>query len=83
MSDTTELEFSNDLLRGAAEIAEFLFGDRNLRRKIFHLVATSNLPVFRLGSMICARKSILLKWIKDQEERHSVNERRGHGLART
>lgn len=66
----SELEFSKDLLRGAEAIAEFLYGDRRLRRKIYHLVATSNLPVFKLGSMICARKSAVLKWVKDQEERH-------------
>ena len=54
-------EFAKDLLRGAEEIAQFLYGDRE-RRKIYHLVATSNLPVFKLGSMICARKSVLLKW---------------------
>jgi hypothetical protein len=64
-------EFAKDLLRGAKEIAAFLYGDCDLRRKVFHLVATSNLPVFKLGSMICARKSVLIKWVKDQEERHA------------
>jgi hypothetical protein len=63
-------ELANDLLRGADEIAQHLFGDGLLRRKVYHLVATSNLPVFKLGSMICARKSVLLKWIKDQEDKH-------------
>ncbi len=60
-------EIANDLLRGADEIALYLFGDRRLRRKVYHLAQTSNLPVFRLGSMICARKSVLLKWIEEQE----------------
>jgi len=63
-------ELSKDLLRGAEEIGEYLYGP-NRRRKIYHLVATSNLPVFKLGSMICARKSVLLKWIEDQEGRHA------------
>jgi hypothetical protein len=63
-------EFAKDLLRGAEEIAQFLYGD-NERRKVYHLVATSNLPHFKLGSMICARKSVLIKWVKDQEERHA------------
>jgi hypothetical protein len=66
-----DAEFAQDLLRGAEEIAQFLYGERELRRKVYHLVATSNLPVFKLGSMICARKSVLVKWIKDQEERHA------------
>ncbi len=66
----TETEFSKDLLRGAHAIAEFIYGDKQYRRKVFHLASTSKLPVFKLGSMICARKSVLLKWIEDQEERH-------------
>lgn len=64
-------ELSGDLLRGADEIARFLFGDETRRRKVYHLVATSKLPVFKLGSMICARRSILLKWIEEQERRHA------------
>ena len=49
---------SDDMLRGADEIAEFFYGDKEQRRKVYHLVATSNLPVFKLGSMICARRSV-------------------------
>jgi hypothetical protein len=69
-------QFAQDLLRGAEEIAEFLFGDRKLRRKVYHLAATSNLPVFKLGSMICARRSVLLKWIAEQEARHQDDDRK-------
>jgi hypothetical protein len=72
----TETEFSKDLLRGADAIAEFLYGDKKLRRQVYHLAATSNLPVFKLGSMICARKSVLLKWVRDQEERHAGDQRK-------
>jgi hypothetical protein len=72
MTETSDPDFSKDLLRGAEEIAQFLFGDRQLRRKIYHLVETSNMPTFKLGSLICARKSILLKWVQDQEERRAV-----------
>jgi hypothetical protein len=68
-------EFAQDLLRGADEITEFLFGDRKLRRKVYHLAATSNLPVFKLGAMICARKSVLLKWITEQESRRRDDNR--------
>ena len=71
-----EPEFAKDLLRGAEEIAQFLFGDRELRRKVYHLVATSNLPAFKLGSMICARKSVLLAWIKNQEEHYTGDNRK-------
>jgi hypothetical protein len=71
-----EGEFSQDMLRGAEELAQFLFGDREQRRKVYHLAATSNLPVFKLGSMICARKSVLLRWIEEQEGRHISETRR-------
>jgi hypothetical protein len=71
-----DTEFAKDLLRGAEAIAQFLYGDQELRRKVYHLVATSNLPVFKLGSMICARKSVLLGWIADQEGRHASETRK-------
>jgi len=63
-------ELAHDILRGADAIAQFLYADKTLRRKVYHLAATSNFPVFKLGSMICARKSVVLKWIEDQEENH-------------
>jgi hypothetical protein len=58
-----------DLLRGADEIAEFVFGDRKHRRKVYYLTgdAKVRLPYFKLGSVICARKSKLLEWIENQE----------------
>jgi len=71
-----EGELAKDMLRGAEELAQFLFGDREQRRKVYHLAATSNLPVFKLGSMICARKSVLLRWIEGQEGRHTSEARR-------
>jgi hypothetical protein len=62
-------ELAPDLLRGADRIADFLFGDSGQRRKVYHLAETSRLPVFRLGSLLCARRSILLAWIAEQEQR--------------
>ena len=58
-----------ELLEGADEIAEFMFGDPRKRRKVYHLAENSKLPVFRLGSTLCARRSVLLSWIEDQERR--------------
>lgn len=63
--------FAEDMIRGAEEIAFFLYGDRTQRRKVYHLAATSNFPIFKLGSMICARKSVVLQWIEDQEKRRA------------
>jgi hypothetical protein len=62
-------ELAEDLLRGAAQIAGFLFGDPRQRRKVYHLAETSRLPVCRIGSLLCARKSVLLEWIASQEKR--------------
>ena len=62
-------ELANDLLRGADEIAEFLFGDSGKRRKVYHLAETSRLPTFKIGSLLHARKSVLLQFIEDQERR--------------
>lgn len=60
---------ADDLLRGAEAIADFLFGSKAERRKVYHLAETSRLPVFRLGSLLCARRSVLLDWIAKQEAR--------------
>jgi hypothetical protein len=60
---------ADDLLRGADEIAGYLYGDSTQRRKVYHLAETSRLPVFRLGSKLCARRSILIAWIASQERR--------------
>ena len=60
---------ADDLLRGADQIAAFLFGDPKERRKIYYLVEQLRIPHFRLGAMLCARKSRLIKWIEEQEGR--------------
>ena len=65
----TPHELAGDLLRGADEIAEFIFGARGGRRKIYYLAETSHLPVFRLGAVLCARRSVLMQWIAGQETR--------------
>ncbi len=62
--DTEMAQLSDDLLRGANEIAAFMGLSR---RQIYHLVHTSELPVFRLGAILCARRSRLLAWIELQE----------------
>jgi hypothetical protein len=60
-------DVANDILRGADEIAEFLFGSKSYRRRVYNLVARNQLPIFRMGPSICARKSVLLQWIETQE----------------
>lgn len=56
-----------DILKSAAEIAAFLFGTTARRREVYHLVEQGALPHFKLGSIICARRSTLMKWIAQME----------------
>jgi hypothetical protein len=63
----SESSLAGDILYGAEGIAEFVYGDGKLRRKVYNLVETARLPHFRLGAVICARKSVLLAWIATQE----------------
>jgi hypothetical protein len=62
-------QIADDILEGADAIAEFLFGSRESRRKVYYLAECSKLPIFRLGSVLCARKSVLLGFISGQERR--------------
>ena len=70
MTNVTEHPtLSNDLLRGAPEIARFMFGDRTCTRRVYHLARTSKVPIFKLGSMLHARPSVLMAWIRERERR--------------
>ncbi len=74
-------DLANDALCGAQEIADFLRKAqggklRANRRAVYHLVNTSRLPTYRLGGKIWARKSVLLKWIEDQEARSMAEPRK-------
>ena len=64
-------ELADDILEGADAIAEFLFGSREGRgrRKVYYLAECSKLPIFRLGTVLCARKSVLIGFISGQESR--------------
>ena len=57
----------DEILWGAAAIAAFMLGDALARRKIYYLVSTNQLPVFRMGRIVCARPSTLVPWIERQE----------------
>ncbi|KPQ04301.1 MULTISPECIES: hypothetical protein [Paracoccaceae] len=60
---------AEDLLRGADAIALFVFGDAKERRKVYYYASEAKvrMPTFRMGNVICARKSRLLDWIEQQE----------------
>lgn len=65
--DHADESVAPDILRGADQIARFLFGDSGARRRIYDLAEAGVLPVFRLGRIICARRSTLRVWISRQE----------------
>lgn len=61
----------DDLLIGAAAIADFIYGSTEYKyqRRIYYLTTQSKrrLPWFRLGSQIAARRSSIMTWIEAQE----------------
>lgn len=67
MSTINTAGLGGDMLRGAGEISEFLFGTAMDRRKVYHLASTGVLPCFNIGAIVCARRSVLLQWIAEQE----------------
>jgi hypothetical protein len=75
----TPVSLASDLLHGAQDIAEFLYGTpSNSReavsnqRRVYHAIEKHHFPAFKLGGVICARKSTILKWIEAKEH---VNKR--------
>jgi hypothetical protein len=64
----------NDMLRGASAIARFLLNDsgRREQRVVYHLFENGDLPAFRLGKRIYARKSTLSAWIVRLEARQNA-----------
>jgi hypothetical protein len=82
-----EKEFSaDDVLRGAAQIAAFLYGPdkaQSKRRRVYDLVERRLLPCFFDGSVICARKSSLIEYIRRQESETSSAQAiaKRHGVA--
>lgn len=57
-----------DLLHGADKIAEFIFGDAKMRKRIYNLAESKAIPTFKLGATLCARRSTIKQWIVDQEQ---------------
>jgi hypothetical protein len=49
-------ETEERVIRGAEAIAEFIFGDRSHRRKVYYLAECSKIPIHRLGSTLSGRR---------------------------
>jgi hypothetical protein len=63
----------DSVIRGADAIAEYIFGDRSHRRKVYYLAERTRLPIHRLASQLCLRKSAYKHWIETQEKRSAGN----------
>ena len=63
MNDNSPL--AADILQGASAIAAWT-GFKT--RTVYHLAATGALPTFKVGDLVCARKSTLDAWIAVQEQ---------------
>lgn len=64
-----------DLIRGASDLAQYILGDPTLRRSIYYYAETTDIPVFRIGSMLCARRSMIDAWIDQKVQQRTA----GHG----
>ena len=77
--DTRSL--ADDLLRGGEAIKEFIFGAGGKRSEVYYYTSgnraaeENRIPTFKIGKVVCARKSSILKWVEDQE-RASLTRRR-------
>ena len=64
-----------DLLIGAEAIANFL-GLK--RRQIYSAVDRGDLPCFRIGALVCARRSVIINWITEQETTNNPTARKSY-----
>lgn len=60
-----------DLLKGADQIAEFMFGSPDERRQVYYLADHHDLPVVKTGKKLYARKSSLIQWVELREGKPS------------
>lgn len=67
-----------DLLYGVPSIAEFL-GIRLRQAK--HRVEKGDIPTFRIGETICARRSSLTAWLAECEAKAQAAPKSGDGEA--
>jgi hypothetical protein len=65
LQSASEDQLSSDVLRGAAAIAEFLYGDARDRQKVYR--NAGRYSFFREGTVICARRSTLMAEIAERE----------------
>jgi hypothetical protein len=56
-----------DLLVGAEAISMFMFGDPDATRRVYHAWEAHDLPAFKVGNALWARKGALVAWVDAKE----------------
>ena len=64
MDDGTE---TAGVIVGAPALAKFIFDDERKARSVYHLVDTTDIPIFYLGSNLAGRDVRLLDWLEKQK----------------
>lgn len=68
----------SDLLFGAQEIAAYVFGDVRFAGRVYDLRRRSRpphrFPMFTMGGTLCARRSMIDLWYRQQEQADNDNE---------
>ena len=63
---------NDDILVSCKSIAEYIFGNAKLGHRVNYLVNSGQMPAFRIGSQISARKSKLDSWLAETESRSAA-----------
>lgn len=73
LSGANDEPLPDDILVGALAISTYLYGeeggakDTNLRR-VYHAISKREIPTFRIGGKLHARKSAIKRRIEEQEQ---------------
>ena len=64
----SDYELSGDVIWGAEAIGRFL---GMTRRQVYHACYQEHLPIIRIGSTLACRKSTLMNFITEREEKNA------------
>lgn len=64
----SDYDLSSDVVWGAAAIAEYL---GMTRRQVYHACYQEHLPIIRIGSTLACRKSTLMAFITEREQKNA------------
>lgn len=64
----SDYQLASDVVWGAEAIGQFL---GMTRRQVYHACDQEHLPIFRVGSTLACRKSTLMAFIADREEKNA------------